>query len=570
MDGEGPRLSKEELPLGELGEEGEENKEEDSDSEEDEEDGENEEDEESYERERQRNIAANQAKLLELGLLNSSHALFGEATAARRRQWANGSEGGGRSSVTASAGRAPTRRRSSRLQGQEAKHYGNELPRHERSSPSSSRSARGTTTRRSLHSAGYRQEVYDEKHLLLLGTCETPYPRLFEKKIYDPVRGTTCHQCRQKTIDKKTTCSECRAIPGQFCGTCLQVRYGENVQETWNNPGWVCPVCRDICNCSFCRPAKGWAPTGVLAHKARRAGYPSVAHYLITTYQRDRNEEEEESPEDHPSTDAAPEDDGEQEAGNDVKAEAHDDDDIQDPASEEAKAKKNEGSETRKRKREERSLGGDDDPAAVASPEGGRQRSTTTKSRRRKATTTATATATSHERRRKANVEADEEAEEGILSYFKKRTDVPTPSSTDKSSRPTKGRQTSARQKEENGEEEEGKGSEYVDRRELKKGAVVACWADPSSGDMYWLARVVRGWGDEDKKRTTKRQKAHTPGTMRIRWFEELERKKNHFREGQEDDLQVDTVFHILSEASFVKVGSGRWRLDEDLSVYDL
>jgi hypothetical protein len=32
----------------------------------------------------------------------------------------------------------------------------------------------------------------------------------------------------------------------------------------------------------------------------------------------------------------------------------------------------------------------------------------------------------------------------------------------------------------------------------------------------------------------------------------------------------VDTVFHILSEASFVKVGSGRWRLDEDLSVYDL
>jgi hypothetical protein len=32
-----------------------------------------EDDEDAYERERQRNIAANQAKLLELGLLNSSH-----------------------------------------------------------------------------------------------------------------------------------------------------------------------------------------------------------------------------------------------------------------------------------------------------------------------------------------------------------------------------------------------------------------------------------------------------------------------------------------------------------------
>ncbi len=61
-----PHLSQEELPLGELEEEGGETKEEDFDEE-------DEEDEEAYERERQRNIAANQAKLLELGLLNSSH-----------------------------------------------------------------------------------------------------------------------------------------------------------------------------------------------------------------------------------------------------------------------------------------------------------------------------------------------------------------------------------------------------------------------------------------------------------------------------------------------------------------
>jgi hypothetical protein len=41
-------------------------------------------------------------------------------------------------------------------------------------------------------------------------------------------------------------------------------------------------------------------------------------------------------------------------------------------------------------------------------------------------------------------------------------------------------------------------------------------------------------------------------------------------REGQEDNLAVDTIFHVISDENFVKAGSGRWRLDEDLSVYDL
>jgi len=65
-------------------------------------------------------------------------------------------------------------------------------------------------------------------------------------------------------------------------------------------------------------------------------------------------------------------------------------------------------------------------------------------------------------------------------------------------------------EEEEEEEEEEGEGGKMVDNatqrarkrkaegepdlnanntRELKKGAIVACWADPSSGDVYWLAR---------------------------------------------------------------------------------
>lgn len=44
-------------------------------------------------------------------------------------------------------------------------------------------------------------------------------------------------------------------------------RYGENVIEANANPDWVCPVCRDICNCSRCRRVKGWEPTGNLYRK---------------------------------------------------------------------------------------------------------------------------------------------------------------------------------------------------------------------------------------------------------------------------------------------------------------
>lgn len=39
--------------------------------------------------------------------------------------------------------------------------------------------------------------------------------------------GTSCHQCRQKTLDQKTCCrnAECFGVRGQFCGVCLENRY---------------------------------------------------------------------------------------------------------------------------------------------------------------------------------------------------------------------------------------------------------------------------------------------------------------------------------------------------------
>jgi len=97
-------------------------------------------------------------------------------------------------------------------------------------------------------------------------------------KIYNTQTGTCCHQCRQKTTDTKTVCRSgvCTGLRGQFCGSCLNNRYGESVRESLKDPEWQCPPCRGICNCSFCLEA----PTGQLIHLARARGFKSVHHYL--------------------------------------------------------------------------------------------------------------------------------------------------------------------------------------------------------------------------------------------------------------------------------------------------
>ncbi|EXC35386.1 hypothetical protein L484_026711 [Morus notabilis] len=138
-----------------------------------------------------------------------------------------------------------------------------------------------------LAEAGSKPEIYTEEHEKLLGNTDKSWTLFVDgcgsdgKRIYDSVKGKTCHQCRQKTLGYRTHCSSCNAVRGQFCGDCLYMRYGEHVLEAIENPNWICPVCRGICNCSFCRQAKGWAPTGTLYKKISQLGFKSVAHYLI-------------------------------------------------------------------------------------------------------------------------------------------------------------------------------------------------------------------------------------------------------------------------------------------------
>ncbi|AWP13134.1 putative cell division cycle-associated protein 7 [Scophthalmus maximus] len=102
------------------------------------------------------------------------------------------------------------------------------------------------------------------------------------EKVYNSSTGSTCHQCRQKTVDTKTNCRnpECVGVRGQFCGPCLRNRYGEEVGDALLNPEWHCPPCRGICNCSFCRAREGRCATGVLVYLAKYQGYDNVHAYL--------------------------------------------------------------------------------------------------------------------------------------------------------------------------------------------------------------------------------------------------------------------------------------------------
>merc|ERR1712107_39267 len=117
----------------------------------------------------------------------------------------------------------------------------------------------------------------DVTEAMLNNICER-----FGEKKYNQTIGTSCHQCRQKTTDTKTICrsGRCVGVRGQFCGRCLEIRYGEDCREALLNPTWACPPCRNFCNCSICRNRKGKGATGILIQIAQSKGYDNVADYL--------------------------------------------------------------------------------------------------------------------------------------------------------------------------------------------------------------------------------------------------------------------------------------------------
>ena len=140
-------------------------------------------------------------------------------------------------------------------------------------------------------------DVYTDEHEAKLGSCSVPWEgEMGVAKDRGDDAGITCHQCRQcmssKKVEFSPTCSECRSV--QLCGFCIQSRYGENIRELASS--WVCPVCRDICNCSFSgclRRKRGWPSTGSLRRfvlALRDSGDflrgASAAHLLVKRYRK--------------------------------------------------------------------------------------------------------------------------------------------------------------------------------------------------------------------------------------------------------------------------------------------
>ncbi|KAK3242476.1 hypothetical protein CYMTET_47841 [Cymbomonas tetramitiformis] len=158
----------------------------------------------------------------------------------------------------------------------------------------------GPELQKLLRQESWGREYYTREHLARLYGSTVPWGRenrgskTWCKDVHPPgcQECTSCHFCRQKTTDVKTFCKCAHArgrivagkARGQWCGWCLEMRIGENIDEALQDPEWMCPICRDICNCSGAnclRSRRGLPPTNQLVHEASNLHYDSVAHYVI-------------------------------------------------------------------------------------------------------------------------------------------------------------------------------------------------------------------------------------------------------------------------------------------------
>ncbi|GFY80455.1 zinc-finger domain of monoamine-oxidase A repressor R1 [Actinidia rufa] len=147
---------------------------------------------------------------------------------------------------------------------------------------------------------GSKLEVYAEEHEKLLGNAQMSWTSFVDVMVMDRMEGESMIQSREKLVTNAGLAKNpwssyplqqmwhgsrtvlWRLFVYEVCIVNCE-KYGEHVLEAKQNPDWICPVCRGICNCSLCRQAKGWPPTGALYRKISQLGFKSVAHYLIQT-----------------------------------------------------------------------------------------------------------------------------------------------------------------------------------------------------------------------------------------------------------------------------------------------
>ena len=228
----------------------------------------------AYELERLERIEANKRRMAQLGVLERAKSLARDAQ--KKRKKTNCSNAFERTSNEENKGSAAPVRASRRVRNEEPEAFD------------------PNDASRDLFEVRYNEEVYEARHAEARGSAAEPWT-LFEdgyddkgRRIYDPVNGQCCHQCRQKTKGLRTSCAGCEMMRGVYCGDCLYMRQGLNIREVIaRGDAWRCPSCLDICNCSFCRTKKGYPPTGTMYRRSLAMGYDSVAHYLVLTGQKD-------------------------------------------------------------------------------------------------------------------------------------------------------------------------------------------------------------------------------------------------------------------------------------------
>lgn len=89
-------------------------------------------------------------------------------------------------------------------------------------------------------------------------------------------------------------CTGCRL---HFCGSCLFNRFGWNIDQLRpdREPGWLCPVCMGVCDCSglgCVRARRGLGGTGQLVEEAKESGFKSAMHYQVLTSIEDMGADE--------------------------------------------------------------------------------------------------------------------------------------------------------------------------------------------------------------------------------------------------------------------------------------
>ena len=66
----------------------------------------------------------------------------------------------------------------------------------------------------------------------------------------NPKLVSTCHYCKIKKVTKKVKCKN-KKCNVEICKSCL-TELGEDVERALRNSKWLCPVCRNACDCKSC------------------------------------------------------------------------------------------------------------------------------------------------------------------------------------------------------------------------------------------------------------------------------------------------------------------------------